>query len=180
MLGVCTEAISPSDLLKGMDSGMEAPACKIACADGTSPTETKDVYNPDHRGCEGRMFGRTNTGNSLGLGKCCDAHDACYHSCASGFQKCEEDFTTCLRESCESTFEPGSQKDTECRKAAAAMTMGTRMSGCRHYQYAQSTVCDCSQHGGPAKPERAERRRRTKSAKARRRSRKGKAKRDEL
>lgn len=40
IFGVCTEAFSPSDLLDGMGSGMEAPTCDIKCADGTSPKET--------------------------------------------------------------------------------------------------------------------------------------------
>lgn len=148
--------------------------CTIAAAD-LSP---RSDYAPESKGCRGGMFGKRNAGNAMGLAACCDAHAQCYGTCGSGFQQCEEAFTSCLRDACEAEFEQGSDEDTECRTTAAAITMGTRMGGCKHYERAQAKACDCSQNGGPAKPQRSGSRKRSEAIKARRNARK--AKRDEL
>lgn len=70
---------------------------------------------------------------------CCDRHDACYATCGLTQNYCDEDFGTCMKSLCKSTF----AHNPACPEAAGMYKMGTALFGQASFAESQADHCTC-------------------------------------
>lgn len=70
---------------------------------------------------------------------CCDRHDACYATCGSSKEFCDNDFEKCMKGLCNSIF----SQNVACSNAASTYAMGTQMFGSNGFILSQQDYCIC-------------------------------------
>ena len=70
---------------------------------------------------------------------CCDLHDTCYGICGMSKAYCDNDFKSCMKKLCDTTF----KNSPKCKGAAETYAMGTMLFGQSGYDDSQKEHCLC-------------------------------------
>eukprot|EP00439_Symbiodinium_sp_Y106_P084292 s167_g25.t1 len=75
-----------------------------------------------------------------GLFRCCNGHDVCFSVCGTSHDFCEDQFSKCMQEVCQS---PLSGEHQECQKQAHSFSSMTKIFGSGFHKASQQDSCHC-------------------------------------
>lgn len=135
--------ISIRNATADFDPNMMDQVCPpFRCSRGTVPVPKRRLQFSSS-GCNS-MSGATmfNPNESKGPSvKCCDIRNACYQICGATKDFCDEQMQKCNTEVCNEL--PNAELKESCEKQASINVALTKFGGCRDYDAAQNSSCDC-------------------------------------
>jgi len=127
----------------GMGGG-NSPSCKsYSCSKGFVPVPKRPM-KLSSPGCHGfgmSMFSAADKGKHDPLVGCCDLRHACYGICGSSKKRCEDDFKKCSDAACAAVVDAEEKKS--CEQTSSIHAMSASFGGCKSFDDAQKSQCDC-------------------------------------
>ncbi|CAE7372349.1 Pla2g12a [Symbiodinium natans] len=109
-----------------------------ACPAGQSPVPKLDQHSRmTANGCgpQGLVVKEPH-----GLFRCCNSHDVCFSVCGTSHDFCEDEFSKCMKEVCQT---PLSGEHQECKQQAQSFSSMTKVFGSGFHKASQQDSCQC-------------------------------------
>lgn len=122
----------------------------MTCDDGSTAVQNFNVSEANGCGPQGLDLSSIMIVPNVNITNCCNSHDNCYSTCGKEKKFCDDNFSECLRNTCQwvppGDMESGqgrNQRQQNCYLVTKGFIIATRIFGCSVFSNAQDEACLC-------------------------------------